>query len=721
MYHAPNLTEGFSMFNVIKPFRFLISAINFAALMLLVILSFQAEAASSPVRTGLGAIDNNHYPIAYYQGFDGNLWSASWTGSSFQLNSLGTQSSTVGIASAVGADSFMSGYPEVYVIGTDGNLWRKAWTGSSYIWIDLGTPSSTVGIKKAIGSDVFMNGYPEAYVIGTDGNLWRAAWNGSTFVWINLGTPSSTVGIASAIGSDVFLNGYPDVYVLGTDGNLWRAAWNGSTFVWTDLGTPGGTVGIASAVGNDVFMYGYSEAYIIGTDGNLWRKAWNGSSFVWSNLGTPAFNNISIGIASAVGSDVFANGYSEIYVVGKDGNLWRAAWNGSSFAWTNLGTPAVGVSIGSAVGHTPNSGNPLVFVTGSDSNLYYVLWNGSTWNWVNATNVDSSSVLSAHIYPKYQIIGIDYAPPGSKSYVSYGGSNVRGSGTTIANTFSSNVSLSASLTAGTVTLGATTDTTQETDSSTADSISVTTSFSDTVPGPASSLGVDHDYDLIHVWLNPAVKMTITNTGTVTTANPAGARWDGYSNNPLDPQQDMDIVDLYVYQLKNPSTITNSAVQRSWDTSGVGGLTNDDYAAILAVDPFSSASYNPNNDNGGNARFNFQNFSINYTPAVGQGNPSSTYYYVANATASTQTTGAQYSYSVGFNIENKVPSTAVILGSDFKFSETFTSTNKWTSTINTTNTNTSSFYIQGPAVSDNYTGPQSFQVWRDNIYGTYMFY
>jgi hypothetical protein len=33
----------------------------------------------------------------------------------------------------------------------------------------------------------------------------------------------------------------------------------------------------------------------------------------------------------------------------------------------------------------------------------------------------------------------------------------------------------------------------------------------------------------------------------------------------------------------------------------------------------------------------------------------------------------------------------------------------------------SYSVTGPQSSDNYTGPVSFQVYRDNIYGSFMFY
>ena len=59
--------------------------------------------------------------------------------------------------------------------------------------------------------------------------------------------------------------------------------------------------------------------------------------------------------------------------------------------------------------------------------------------------------------------------------------------------------------------------------------------------------------------------------------------------------------------------------------------------------------------------------------------------------------------------------------DVKTSDTYTSTNKWSSSINGGAGQTASLSITGPAAADNYTGPTTIQVWKDNVYGTFMFY
>ena len=57
----------------------------------------------------------------------------------------------------------------------------------------------------------------------------------------------------------------------------------------------------------------------------------------------------------------------------------------------------------------------------------------------------------------------------------------------------------------------------------------------------------------------------------------------------------------------------------------------------------------------------------------------------------------------------------------KVTNTATTVTKKSSSQSATSGQTASFSITGPYASDNYTGPTAIQIWRDNIYGSYMFY
>lgn len=345
--------------------------------------------------------------------------------------------------------------------------------------------------------------------------------------------------------------------------------------------------------------------------------------------------------------------------------------------------------------------------------LYEVTFNGSY-------------AISGFVALKYQIVGVDFAPPGAKSYVNYGASAMRGTGSTNSESWSNTVSLSIAQGIGADLFGVsgadltatfTTSYTQESDSTSSISISTTTTDTDIIYGPASSaVGVDHSYDVVWVWLNPASALNVTGTSAL--------QWAGYAYNEADDAGEMEVIPLYVSWLQNPSTIpadVAARLARSWDKSGLGGLTSVDYAAILAADPFMSTSYNPTTDP--NHRFDLQaGYTFPYEPPPAGGQPLTQGYSVSTQTTSSQGQGASYTYSVGLAFDLTTNASLIAsVKSDTKISDTYTTVDKWSSSINSATGKTATLSITGPAVSDNYKGPVEFQVWRDNIYGSFMFY
>jgi hypothetical protein len=259
---------------------------------------------------------------------------------------------------------------------------------------------------------------------------------------------------------------------------------------------------------------------------------------------------------------------------------------------------------------------------------------------------------------------------------------------------------------------------QQRENSSSIAVGTTTTNADTVPGPLSSAsGIDHDYDIVWVWLNPMVTVALD-------PNSNAVLWSGYAYNNEDDTGQMEVLPLYVKWLKNPATIpANVAARltRSWDFSGTGGLTSVDYAAILAADPFASPSYNPKTDP--QHRFDLQGSQIfNYLPPPAGGQPITQTYSVSTQTTSSQGQSAQYTYSTSFTIDYNTGANFVgSLTADLKVSNMYTTSDKWSSTRNSGSGKTAMLSITGPAVGDNYTGPVTIQVWRDNVYGSFMFY
>jgi len=439
------------------------------------------------------------------------------------------------------------------------------------------------------------------------------------------------------------------------------------------------------------------------------------------------------------------------------------------------------------------------------------------------------------LYPKYQVLGVVYAPPGSASSVTYGSSTLVGSShSKMMNSTYDSVTTS-SQTTGFSLFGFGDSTTTSTSNSWGTSSSTSSSYSEqtttgnsvTTLGPVSSaLGVNHDNDIIYIWLNPVVIASLKGTGANGGA-PFALNWGGLQFNSCDltdasdkvnflqlmngcdPNQYpyADIVGIPVWCLKNPYFPAQSCAQwlpftsRSWDLTPWGtdsnsvplgpGLTLADYADILKSDPFISqtsildqytaGSYchptygvnlDPNDTEvipdstkfpttylhsgaswpasfcgpASSVMSRFDPYGTVQYPVPGPNGEPQTYsgnfsYTTTSNTGVTATTTSSYSYnqnttvsfafSANFAALAPTSQTAQFFGSNLSAGFNFgfsngngysdSSAQTYTTSKENATTNSASYSITGPQASDNYTGPVVFDVYKDNVYGTFAFY
>jgi len=353
--------------------------------------------------------------------------------------------------------------------------------------------------------------------------------------------------------------------------------------------------------------------------------------------------------------------------------------------------------------------------------------------------------VTGTIDPKFIVLTVTYAPPGSASNVTYSNSTLLGTSSSVTNSFTNDVTVTASITTGfslfgffnsSMTNTASTQLSQETDTTSTVAVNETTNMSTTIRGPSSSaVGLDHDEDIIWVWLNPVVSLDLSSSNFV---------WNGYGFDLNDPAGTTDIIGIPVKFLNGhapmPANIAD-VLARRWaprtvcetsdpacgpDGTKDPGLDANDLAAILHADPFTDPSYVINIPAGGSctadARFcRTTNSNLQYSPPPPGGQPITQTYSMQHQATQTEGQGATNTYKVGIGTQGDVAGSFFIkLKAHLNVVDNLTWQNKWNAQSTNQTGQTASASITGPSAADNYTGPVEFEIFQDNIYGTFMF-
>ena len=358
------------------------------------------------------------------------------------------------------------------------------------------------------------------------------------------------------------------------------------------------------------------------------------------------------------------------------------------------------------------------------------------------------------IGPKYIVLSVTYAPPGSASTVTYTGSTLLGSSVAFDSSVANSTVVTTTVQSGvgifnTDFFDSTSQTftgTEQADTNVSLAVMDNSQQATTVRGPSkSSVGIDHDQDIIWLWLNPALELEMPSLTTIS--------WDSFAFDGRDPADGIDLIGIPVGFLNGhvPIPVNIAAVlARSWappilcattdpdcgpnGTKGPG-LTAADFAQILRSDPFTDPAYlidvAPVNSSGAicttDGRFCHLpnvNHTFQFSPQTSGGLPiTQTFTETRTANLSVQN-NVSISFAVGFTKQF-----GTNMGEDGAFNnflqslkvvDTLTLTDKLSLVNNVQLSQVSAFSITGPTAADNYTGPVELNVFQDNVYGTFMF-
>jgi hypothetical protein len=301
--------------------------------------------------------------------------------------------------------------------------------------------------------------------------------------------------------------------------------------------------------------------------------------------------------------------------------------------------------------------------------------------------------------PRYFILTVVYAPPGtqggkSTSSVTYGSGSTTGTTTSATKTFKQSYSITATAGVGILGNGGSVGVSfgygrNSTDTQALNITKATTSTIQDV-GPSTD-GIDHDHDLIYLWLNPTVNVTLTGKQAAWSISGAGTA---------------EIQYVYVGWLKHPDQLPPGVAQ----IFQKHGLTAQDYANILKQDPFA------NGPGTVGARFKPLNTTFPYEPPFSASDPVPTYSFsVTDSSVTTNTSSVENDYKVELDIKT---------GANFIASASLENKDSWewdnTSSKSDSATATQSAAVTVGGPSFGYTGPTDIEVYYDAIYKTFMF-
>lgn len=420
------------------------------------------------------------------------------------------------------------------------------------------------------------------------------------------------------------------------------------------------------------------------------------------------------------------------------------------------------------VGYPGGGQCPADGTNGGDVN-----YNGGTYT-IQATpgaygSLSATISTSGYVDPKYTIVGVTYAPPGPSSYVDYTNSTLVNNTSTLSSSFTSASSFGVSTTmstgifgfaGGTKTASASADFSQGRNTSTTVSVSKTTSKSFKTPGPTNCpySGIDHDYDIVQLWVNPLHMFTIT----ADTAGNYWISWNGYGFSTLD-QSAIDSFGLNVAYLNGLASMPDWAsekLKRPWAASpaeGWGsqpgpGLTSSDLTTLLDADPYGSCTWKspigssdcPSPDP---SRYTSISSAVDYEQLL---NPPTQTLSYSNTSSLGQS--IKVNSSQAFGVEATYSSKVSIFGTGIKYTVSTGHTEKWTNEwdhkVSSSTTSTAALSITGPPC--NFVGgacdpvyppanayddigecsattlPRAygqawqFDVYQDSVYGTFLF-
>jgi hypothetical protein len=305
-------------------------------------------------------------------------------------------------------------------------------------------------------------------------------------------------------------------------------------------------------------------------------------------------------------------------------------------------------------------------------------------------------IVTGSLDPRYYVLHVVYAPPGTagsgtKSSVTYASGSTLGTEVNTKSSFRSEVSVTASAHLfGFADLSVSSGYAATSASDKGLQVSKGNTIQIAAFG-GSADGINHDDDVIYLWLNPRVNVFSVGNDVKWTLGVNGT--------------EMDIQFVSVGQLKGLSPIADGILREF----AAHNVSTADFPAILAQDAFANGVTNIDP-----SRFVETTTSVPYEPPLTPGGlPHPFTVTITNQVRASQTSTNTNEYKVGVTASVGSPLTAKLA-----VSTQFTWTNSSSSTSSTTSTESASLTVTGPSFG--YTGPTNLRVYYDTLYDSFVF-
>lgn len=215
----------------------------------------------------------------------------------------------------------------------------------------------------------------ELEIVGSDTHIWTSYQTAPNGSWYSIHRVPSKYSDPGFLGDPALVanqDGHLEIFALGRDKHIWHAPQNLSTgwWNWSALQTGYAFSGQPTVA---LDLQKRLEIDARGIDGNIWTNYQTSPNGTWSNWHRVPSQTSNAGFKGDPTLAINQDGHLQVFVVGKDGNLWQASQNLST-GWWNWSVVYTSVSHNfqglPAVGHNAD-GRLEVFIPDATGNIWH--------------------------------------------------------------------------------------------------------------------------------------------------------------------------------------------------------------------------------------------------------------------------------------------------------------------------------------------------------------